>query len=63
MRQVRLRSGLLLSAVDLPSFELVEVSPSAFESLPALVEAAAQIVAADEALLADAPIEFLDEIL
>ena len=36
---------------------------AAFESLPALVEAAAQSVAADEELVADAPDEFLDELL
>lgn len=36
---------------------------TAFESLPDLVDAAAQRVAQDEALLADAPDEFLDEIL
>lgn len=38
-------------------------SMAAFESLPDVVEHATQIVAADEALLADAPDEFLDEIL
>jgi len=38
-------------------------SMEAFESLPDLVEKAGQTVAADEELLADAPDEFLDEIL
>jgi len=38
-------------------------SITAFEALPDLVEAAAKIVSDDEALLADAPDEFLDEIL
>ena len=38
-------------------------SMEAFESLPDLVEKAGQSVAADEELLADAPDEFLDEIL
>jgi ubiquitin conjugation factor E4 B len=57
--------SLLLSAVKTcRRLNLLEgESMSAFESLPATVEAAAQIVAADEALLADAPDEFLDEIL
>jgi ubiquitin conjugation factor E4 B len=36
---------------------------AAFESLPALVEIASRTVAADEALLVDAPDEFLDEIM
>lgn len=36
---------------------------TAFESLPALVEQASRIVAKDEALLVDAPDEFLDEIM
>jgi hypothetical protein len=35
----------------------------AFESLPELVELASRTVLADEAFLADAPDEFLDEIL
>jgi ubiquitin conjugation factor E4 B len=57
--------GLLLSAVKTcRRLNLLEgESMSAFESLPELVTVAAQIVAADEALLADAPDEFLDEIL
>jgi len=38
-------------------------SMTAFESLPALVEKASREVAEDEALLSDAPDEFLDEIL
>lgn len=38
-------------------------SMTAFESLPALVEQASREVAEDEALLSDAPDEFLDEIL
>ena len=38
-------------------------SMTAFESLPALVEQASREVAEDEALLVDAPDEFLDEIL
>ena len=38
-------------------------SMTAFESLPDLVEKAARAVAEDEALLADAPDEFLDEIM
>jgi ubiquitin conjugation factor E4 B len=38
-------------------------SMTAFESLPALVEQASRIVAKDEALLVDAPDEFLDEIM
>jgi ubiquitin conjugation factor E4 B len=38
-------------------------SMTAFRSLPDLVAVAAQAVAEDEALLADAPDEFLDEIL
>jgi ubiquitin conjugation factor E4 B len=35
----------------------------AFESLPDAVESAAETIADDEALVADAPDEFLDEIL
>jgi ubiquitin conjugation factor E4 B len=38
-------------------------SMTAFESLPDLVEKASMSVAEDEALMADAPDEFLDEIL
>jgi len=38
-------------------------SMTAFESLPGLVENAMKLVSEDEALLADAPDEFLDEIL
>jgi ubiquitin conjugation factor E4 B len=39
------------------------VSLTAFESLPDLVEQASREVADDEALMEDAPDEFLDEIL
>lgn len=42
---------------------LMGVSLTAFESLPDLVEQASREVADDEALLEDAPDEFLDEIL
>ena len=42
---------------------LVGESMSAFESLPDLVEKAGRAVAEDEALLTDAPEEFLDEIM
>jgi ubiquitin conjugation factor E4 B len=38
-------------------------SMTAFESLPGLVEKASRSVAEDEALMADAPDEFLDEIM
>ena len=42
---------------------LIGESMTAFEALPGLVEAALQRVHEDEALMADAPDEFLDEIL
>lgn len=38
-------------------------SMTAFESLPALVDKASKVVQAEEALIADAPNEFMDELM